>query len=164
MGYDVHITRAEHWPENEGHEIAASEWHDVVNNDPDLRLARYNGPHFAIWDAHPEIDEAWLDWDAGNITTKNPDRALLRKMTELAARLDAQVLGDDGELYDDAQIEHPNPSSSLGNTSLLSLILSIVALTAIAISFALDSHIRRDYPVGTSMPVQWALALTGFGS
>src|SRR5438034_10386112 len=27
MGYDVHITRAENWADNEGHEIQPSEWH-----------------------------------------------------------------------------------------------------------------------------------------
>jgi hypothetical protein len=26
MGYDIHITRAEHWAENEGREISAEEW------------------------------------------------------------------------------------------------------------------------------------------
>ena len=163
MGYDFHITRAEHWPENAGHEISESEWHDVGVNDRDLRFAGYNGEHFAIWDAHPNHDEAWLDWDNGNVTTKNPDEPLLRKMTEIAERLNAKVQGDDGELYDPTQFDHARAPTIWGNTSLLSLILSIVALAMFAILIPLDSHIRQDYPVGTPIPMKWGLLLTGPG-
>ncbi len=161
MGYDVHITRAEHWSENEGHQITPSEWHDVINSDPDLRLAGYNGPHFAIWDAHPKDGEAWLDWHDGNITTKNPDEPLLNKMVDIATRLNAKVQGDDGELYDDAAIDQLPTPTLWGNTSLLSLILSIVALTMLAIVIPLDSFIRQHYPVGTPMPMKWAFLLVG---
>ena len=97
MGYDVHITRAENWVENEGHKIEESEWHALIESDPELRLAGYNGPHFAIWNAHPEEDEAWLDWFDGNLFTKNPDEHLLAKMLQIADRLGANVQGDDGE-------------------------------------------------------------------
>ena len=160
MGYDVHITRAEHWPENQGHEITATEWHNVIDADPDLRLAGYNGPHFAIWDAHAEDNEAWLDWYEGNITTKNPDEPLLHKMVEIAALLDAKVQGDDGELYDHAQTDHQVSSPTLwANTSALALILSLVALAMLAIVVPLDSFIRQDYPVGTPMPMKWAFLL-----
>lgn len=159
MGYDVHITRAEHWPKNQGHEISAAEWHAIINTDPDLRLAGYNGPHFAIWDGHPKVIEAWLDWYDGNITTKNPDEPLLHKMVDIAARLDAKVQGDDGELYDHAQTDQVLTPTMRANTSALALILSLVALAMLAIAVPLDSFIRQDYPVGTPMPMKWALLL-----
>lgn len=142
MGYDVHITRAENWSDNQGCEITAAEWHSVIDTDPELRPAGYNGPHLAIWEAHPSNDEAWLDWCDGNITTKHPDEPLLRKMVEIAARLDAKVQGDDGELYDDAQIDHVGTPSLWANTAALALILSLVALAMLAIVVPLDSFCK----------------------
>ena len=97
MGYNLYITRAEDWVESEGHEITISEWLALIKLDPDLRLAGDgNGPQFTVWDGHPDDDESWLDWNEGNITTKNPDDALIAKMVEIAAKLDARVQGDDG--------------------------------------------------------------------
>lgn len=164
MGYDVHITRADHWAQNQGREITASEWRNIIDADPDLRLAGYNGPDFAIWDGHPENDESWLDWDDGNITTKNPDDRLLRKMLEIAKRLGANVQGDDGELYDGTTSSTQAPTPTLwANASLLSLMLSIIALTMLVIMIPLDSFIRQHYPVGTPMPLKWALLLASAG-
>lgn len=40
-----------------------------------------------------------LDWYEGNINTKQPDRALLGKMLDIAAKLGANVQGDDSEVY-----------------------------------------------------------------
>jgi hypothetical protein len=40
-----------------------------------------------------------LDWDAGNIYTKNPDNPMIKKMVQIAHRLNAIVQGDDGEGY-----------------------------------------------------------------
>ena len=101
MGYDVHITRAEHWADNEGAEITAEEWLAVVRADPELTLAPEvgMGPHFARWIGPSPGVEAWLDWRAGDVYTKNPDAALLRKMARLAALLGGHVQGDEGERY-----------------------------------------------------------------
>ena len=159
MGYDFHITRAESWSENAGHEISSSEWHNLIDLDPELRLAGYNGPHFAIWDGHPEDEEAWLDWSEGNITTKNPDETLLQKMLEVAGTLDANVQGDDGEIYDGVQIDQGPVVSIWSNTSLLALILSLVALAMMAVAFPLESFIRKDHPIGNPMPITLGLPL-----
>jgi hypothetical protein len=112
-----------------------------------------------IWDRHPNDDEAWLDWFDGNISTKNPDEPLLHKMVDIAARLDAKVQGDDGELYDHEQIGRVPTPTLWANTSALALTLSLVALAMLAIVVPLDSFIRHDYPVGTPMPIKWALLL-----
>jgi hypothetical protein len=53
----------------------------------------------ADWNAHPGGEERSFWYDGANISTKNPDVATLGKLLELAARLDACVRGDDGELY-----------------------------------------------------------------
>ncbi|HXE54889.1 MAG TPA: hypothetical protein VN541_17845 [Tepidisphaeraceae bacterium] len=99
MGYELHITRAESWADNDGKEITADEWLELVSADPELRLAGYNGPYFAIWSGPSEYPDPWLDWFGGNISSKHPDSLLIEKMAQIAAKLGAKVQGDDGELY-----------------------------------------------------------------
>ena len=99
MGYELHITRADHWSENSDATIAADEWMAVVEADPELSLFPENGPYFANWSGVSKLPEPWLDWFQGNIYTKHPDSALLRKMVQIAALLGAQVQGDEGEIY-----------------------------------------------------------------
>jgi hypothetical protein len=100
MGYDLHITRAENWSENAGAEIGPEEWLALVHADPELAIDPVQGPYFARWSGPSRYPDPWLDWFAGNVNTKNPDSALLRKMVALANRLGARVQGDDGENYD----------------------------------------------------------------
>ena len=166
MGYEVHITRADDWASNEDCAIEPSEWLNVVDGDKSLRLAGYNGPHFAIWDGDPNEPEAWLDLVDGNITTKNPDGPLLKKMLEIAERLGARVQGDDGEVHDGTTSTATATGwlkSLWDNPSLLSFILSVVALTMLVVVIPLDSFIRQDYPVGTPIPLKWGLLLVGPG-
>jgi len=101
MGYDLHITRAEHWAENEQNPITAEEWLALVESDPDLTIdPRGNKPYFALWLGHwLGWDYPWFDWFRGDIHTKYPDRKTLGKMLEIAAHFGAKVQGDEGELY-----------------------------------------------------------------
>jgi hypothetical protein len=99
MGYDLHITRAADWAANAGSEISRDEWLALIQSDPDLELAPKNGPYFANWHGASANPEPWLDWYAGNIHTKDPDGALLKKMVQLAERLGGRVQGDEGEFY-----------------------------------------------------------------
>ena len=100
MGYELHITRAEFWAENEGYEISAEEWLDLISKDPELKLDPQNGPHFAAWSPPGDATEAgWLDWFEGNLASKYPGRLLFGKMLEVARKLGAKVQGDDGEIY-----------------------------------------------------------------
>jgi hypothetical protein len=99
MGYDLHITRAEQWTESEQLSITADEWLAYVATDPELRLAGYNGPYFALWSGPSKHPDPWFDWSRGCIETKNPDPPLIAKAIAIAHRLQARVLGDDGEAY-----------------------------------------------------------------
>src|SRR5262245_49469907 len=99
MGYDLHITRADNWADNDGAQISAEEWLAIVRNDPELTLLPENGPCFTHWSGPSRLAEPWLDWSEGNVYTKYPDSALLRKMANLATQLGARVQGDDGEFY-----------------------------------------------------------------
>ena len=99
MGYDLHITRGGHWAENDGARISVDEWLAVVENDKELTLSPGNASYLADWSGPSKHAEPWLAWHDGNIYSKNPDSALLRKMVQLAAQLRARVQGDDGEFY-----------------------------------------------------------------
>ena len=104
MGYDLHITRAQDWSCNEGHEITPAEWLHVVQQDPSFKLDELQGPYFVLWTGDRECGksgypDAWFDWYAGNITTKNPDSPMIKKMVQIARKLNARVQGDDGETY-----------------------------------------------------------------
>ena len=91
MGYNLYITRADDWVENEGCQIPVREWLDVVAADPELRLDPVNGPYDALWNGPSEHEEPWFDWSEGNVYTKNPDPPMIEKMVELAAKLGGKV-------------------------------------------------------------------------
>lgn len=99
MGVELHISRAEHWADNQGLEISADEWLSYVAADPELQLWSENGPHFVRWLGASKYDEPWLDWSQGSVSTKWPDTALFCKMLEIAASLGANVQDDDGTKY-----------------------------------------------------------------
>jgi hypothetical protein len=100
MGYDLHVTRAEHWFESEEDPISADEWLAVIADDPELRIDARNGPYFAVWSGFcSHSGGAWFNWSSGQISSKFPDRAILGKMLQLASHLGAKVQGDEGELY-----------------------------------------------------------------
>jgi hypothetical protein len=110
MGYDLHITRRQHWG-GEGPEITAEEWLSYVAADTELSLEPQAGPYAAVWTGPSELRSPWLDWEAGEIFTKNPDAALMNKMEAVANALGARVQGDDGEVYRHGkpELEAPRP-------------------------------------------------------
>src|SRR5690242_9093551 len=101
MGYDLHITRAEFYASNEGHKISAEEWMRYVQTDPELQSFPEGGKHFVRWLGKSKYPDPWFDWFDGDIYTKNPDKAIVEKMLQIAQALDAHVQGDDGESYED---------------------------------------------------------------
>jgi len=104
MGYDLYITRAEFWAENEGSQISSEEWLAVVDADPELTLAADEStPYFAAWSGKSVHDEPWLDWFNGNVYSKNPDQPIIRKMLDIARHLKSKVQGEEGEDYDGSE-------------------------------------------------------------
>jgi hypothetical protein len=95
MGYIVHITRAEKWHESENAPIRAEEWLATVEADPEMRLLEGT---WAEWLGHPDRIVSFGLRD-GAISFKHPDDYTLSKMIDLAERLEASVIGDDGEEY-----------------------------------------------------------------
>jgi hypothetical protein len=89
--------------------IAAEEWMAVAAGQPDFRVdttieARLPSgvawipcPPVARWTGHPSGDPVWCFHDEDLVEVRCDDAATVRRMTELAARLGAEVLRWDGE-------------------------------------------------------------------
>ena len=116
MGYDLHITRAEFWAENNGDRITEEEWLRVIERDNELAIDEANGPLFAVWGEETADYSPWLNWSDGNIFAKNPDKNTLAKMLQVADTLGATVQGDDGETYSNLD-DYPE-SLGIGGTDV----------------------------------------------
>jgi hypothetical protein len=100
MGYDLHVTPADQWSDKVGAEITLGEWRAVALADADLRADPDNGDGFyAAPGLREDGGDGWFDWFAGDVYTKDPDRATSGKLLALATSLGARVQGDDGEPY-----------------------------------------------------------------
>src|SRR5688572_13251065 len=99
MGYDVHITRAADWTGSESNPIRPDEWLAFVAAHPELRPDPENGADDFLWIPEDGRRPVPLWWWKGMICTKNPDRATIGKMVEIAAYFRARVQGDEGEVY-----------------------------------------------------------------
>jgi hypothetical protein len=116
VGYNVYVARRHNWYDDDGPQIAAEEWRQLVDADPDLAMVgfaeasvdnavlRYESPFLAQMVTRPDVQTAgaWLDLEDGMIVVKNPDDTLLAKMVQIAEALGARVQGEEGEYYDSA--------------------------------------------------------------
>jgi hypothetical protein len=100
MGYDLHITRAESWLHNEGSEISAQEWLEMIDQDSELSRDVEHGAFAATWQGKGAAQKGWFDWYEGNIFTTDPSKASVRKLLAMAETLRGMVQGDDGEVYE----------------------------------------------------------------
>lgn len=99
MGWELHIVRTEDWFDSASAPISSEEWLQLVNDDKELSIDNKNGDFFATWSGHCELDEPWLDWSDGRISTKHPDEALYCKMLQIAEKLHAVVVDEDDHKY-----------------------------------------------------------------
>lgn len=99
MGYDLHITRKSFWADEVGPVITVEEWLAYVDTDQTLTPDPRNGPYMFLWNGPSKYEEPWIEWNEGELYTKNPDPPLIGKLLEIAAALDAKVRGDDNEVY-----------------------------------------------------------------
>jgi hypothetical protein len=109
VGYDLYITRARHTWECTTNPIPRTEWGRVVDADASLRRSsedwfarRIKGGaveriNAVIWIEHPDQVAFWFV--DGAISTKNPDPATIEKMIDLADKLNARVIGEGNEEY-----------------------------------------------------------------
>ena len=114
MGYEVHITRADDWTKSQQHPILEKEWLEVVHSDPTLQVSEedFRGDgvgerhHAVVWLAHPERPQFW--YGNGMVTKKHPDEPTLAKMAEIAEKLNAHVIDDDGAQLGEDEASGPS--------------------------------------------------------
>lgn len=104
MGYDVHIVRTTDWTEATKKPITKREVEQLVSGDTELKwssdYADMRGPegitrfYLIAWKGTPCF---W--WYRDQIICKNPHEIQLAKLIQLADRLNAFVIGDEGERY-----------------------------------------------------------------
>lgn len=112
--HTLYITRREHWSDKKHYNrISLLEWKLYVNTDPELKMIkdvsfRFQGELFVIrdrctWTAYRKHDaflhQVHFDHDNGNIYVSEPDRSTIRKMIEIALKLEAKVQDHNGEYY-----------------------------------------------------------------
>jgi hypothetical protein len=144
MGYSLYITRREHWHDDSGPEITLPEWQQVVESDATLSWEPDLGNHFATWSDASSPEPPWLAWNNGNLESKYPPVEFIQKMVSLASRLDARVVGEEGELYGSdgaATPVLPGPSKRTGFWSNLKM-LFFSGQTAPSPPFAVGARVR----------------------
>jgi len=106
MAYDIHVVRTTDWLDSAQNPIFRDEVDRIVADDPELEwssnefvdmsddtgiITRY----FMIrWKGHPTF---W--WYRDQILCSGPSESQIMKLVDIAARLAAIVVGDDGESY-----------------------------------------------------------------
>jgi hypothetical protein len=108
-GWDVYITHASEFYETKGHPISEADWLAVVSSDSTLQLSaddyydRREGDgtvkryHPFVWTEHP--DRPPLFFMDGAAHCPSPDEQTMIKMMEIARKLGAKVLDEDGKTY-----------------------------------------------------------------
>ena len=112
VSYDLHITKADRWLESQEHPIAQSDWLDLVAADPSLQTREedylvHDSEGGIVWCIDPVVwiggpddsNAPRLWYRDGEIMVPDPDEEAIPKLKEIAAKLGARVLGDDGEEY-----------------------------------------------------------------
>ena len=108
MGYNLHITRGAFHSDPNGPSISLEEWERFIRDDSELSLDPAGGPHCARWGGNSTLANPRFTWANGSIHTQNPDDAVVVKMLQIAARLGAQVQGDDGAWFGGVPKARPN--------------------------------------------------------
>jgi hypothetical protein len=89
MGYQVNISREEG-------SISEKEWQNFVASDLELKLSDEDRLS-TIWLKLKE--EPVFFWEDSEIWAWSPDNATMRKMLEIAEKLDAKVIGEDETVF-----------------------------------------------------------------
>ena len=109
MSLYVTITRKPNPLWLSGEEIALDEWQNIVADDDEFRqptpaeIAETRGfgkLQDVIWQGHPQEPAVWFIWDQGQIDVNLPDEFTLKKMAHVAAALGANVISEQGEVFD----------------------------------------------------------------
>lgn len=110
MGYNLYIERRD---KKAG--ITKKEWLDYLQEDEEFeQIETFSSetndgtgfiasiPNAGLWNKEVPFT---FDEEEGNISVKNPDEVIIKKMLEIASLLNAQVLGEEGEVYNEEYLK-----------------------------------------------------------
>lgn len=108
MSYDVFIIRSEEWADSRSNPILESEWIDLFSNDPEFIQDEACSKNDALMvtivpgeDGEEASVPDYFGWYNGKIYVSKPTKRALIKMASIARRLNARVVGEYNEVYDE---------------------------------------------------------------
>lgn len=117
MSYNIHIHRRADFDAEEGDAITIEEWAAHIDRDPTLSLHEDDEwtprkgetvrPPSVVWTSKSG-KPVYFFWTNGEVWTKNPSNAAVRKACEIALGLRARVQGDELEFYRPDGSHEPN--------------------------------------------------------
>ena len=107
MSYDVHLVRTDNWLDAANDPITKPQINELISADPELEWSSEDWVD--LRDGHGKkvtryFMILWKDkpcywWYQNQITCSKPNEEQVGKMVEMATKLNANVIGDDGESY-----------------------------------------------------------------
>jgi len=103
MSYYVTITRnpSPYW--HSGPLISEAEWREAALAEPGIRPpldAEEGDPDDLIWAGHPKYPAVSFQWFDGQIEARSPDELTLALLARMAAKVNANLIGEDGQRFD----------------------------------------------------------------
>lgn len=109
MSHQVSITRASDPFSAAEHPISYDEWLQFIESDPTLETSEtdytdwkdFGRIYSTLWldCPDPQNSPSHLHWYDYAVAVWHPDDAIVTKMVEIAAKLQANVIGEEGEFY-----------------------------------------------------------------
>jgi hypothetical protein len=107
----VFITRKPDPLLNVGDDIGLEDWREHALHEGDFRvpdaadLAEAGTPvpdvqRVLVWTGHSQHPRVWFEWVDGQVEAKYLDEATIVRMQEMAAKLGARVISEQGEVFD----------------------------------------------------------------
>jgi len=98
LGYELHVIHTDDWLKASEHPVSRAEVDKVVQNDPELSWSTTDSVA-GRYDYIEWKGESTFYWDSHEIIGKSLLEPQIIKFCEIADKLGANVVGDDGERY-----------------------------------------------------------------
>jgi hypothetical protein len=115
MGYELNIQR-----EDEQNKISTKEWISYMESDSEFeRIEQFSAdldnnevltiptPNAGLWKSDKGEVPFTFSEEYGEITVKSPENRIIEKMISIAGSLNAIVVGEEGEKYDEEYLNDP---------------------------------------------------------